>query len=321
MVFWNQRMALLTGDARYVDVLERALYNGALDGLSLAGDRFFYANPLASLGSSVPEQRAGRKEWFSTACCPPNIARLVASVGGYIYAVSDRRLWVNLFVSSRTHVKSGTTDLEVRVETRYPWDGTVKVILAPAVPTRHTLYLRIPGWARGTAVPGDLYQFVGTDEEAVRLNVNGRPAKFDAENGYAVLSRTWKPGDQVELVLPMPIRKLIARDAVHANSSRVALQRGPLVYCVEGADNAANAWDFIVPQDLQLTAFDFSVLDEQVVALRANATALVPTPDGSSVQVAPKTLTAIPYYTWANRSNYDMQVWLPTRIAAVKIGA
>ena len=314
MVFWNQRMALLTGDSKYVDVLERTLYNGALDGLSLSGDRFFYGNPLAALN----EEGSGRREWFGTACCPANISRLVASLGSYIYAADAHNLWINLYVGSRTRIEAAGRPIDLRVDTRYPLDGKINITVSAARPVRHTLRLRIPGWARDQAVPGDLYRFdPRQDNAAVQIQVNGKPIRFHEEHGYAVLDRVWAPQDVVEINLPMPIRTVRARAEVKANESCIALQRGPVVYCVEAPDNSGNAWNLLVTDGSNFATKETHVLDERIIALEGRANALVPR--GATVEPVPTSVTAIPYYTWANRASTDMQVWLPTRIHSVKI--
>jgi DUF1680 family protein len=314
MVFWNQRMALLTGDSKYVDVLERTLYNGALDGLSLSGDRFFYGNPLASMNG----EDSGRREWFGTACCPANISRLVASLGGYIFAADAHNLWINLYVCSRTRIETPNGAIDLRVNTRYPLDGRINITVNAARSIRHTLRLRIPGWARDQAVPGDLYRFdPRPDDAAVQIQVNGKPIRFREEQGYAVLERVWAPRDVVELNLPMPVRTVRARAEVRANEACIALQRGPVVYCVEAPDNSGNAWNLIVTDGSSFVAKDAQILNEPIVALEGRAHALVP--GGAAVDSIPTAVTAIPYYTWANRASTDMQVWLPTRINSVKI--
>lgn len=310
MVFWNQRMNLLTGDSKYIDVLERSLYNGALDGISLTGDRFFYVNPLAS-----SESNPGRQEWFGTACCPSNISRLITSLGGYLYCVSDRGIWVNLCVASQATLHMGSIEVGLLVESEYPWNGAIRLTVQPKRRSRWAMRLRIPGWARNVAVPGDLYTFGGVDSGTVSVFVNGRPMRYREEKGYAVLERKWKPGDVIEMTLPMPIRTVVARQEVGADRDRIALQRGPLVYCVEGADNPSSVWNFTVPANGKLTEQPQRILDEPVIALRCEVTATEPTHDGSSEDVPQeKFVTAIPYYTWANRGNYEMQVWLPLKI-------
>lgn len=321
MVFWNHRMSLLTADARYVDVMERSLYNGALDGLSLSGDRFFYANPLAS-DKSTPAGPfgEGRKAWFGTACCPSNISRLVCSLGGYLYGVSRDSIWVNLFIGSSTRVKVADQEVALELETRYPWEGAVRLIVKPEARARFTVRMRIPGWAQKTPVPGDLYTFTDQTSESVVLKINGRPSGFAIEKGYAVLERAWSPGDTVDLLLPMPVRRLRASSQVTADSNRSALQRGPLVYCIEGTDNGGEVWNLVLPESAALTAQPSQVLDEEIVAVHCEGKAVVSSPDGSQVAVRPQALTAIPYYTWANRDNLQMQVWIPNEFSSLKVG-
>jgi DUF1680 family protein len=319
MVLWNQRMAQLTGDGQYLDILERTLYNGAIDGLSLSGDRFFYGNPLASSSTYPHAEPLGRSEWFGTACCPSNISRLVASLGGYLYGVSGQNVWVNLFVGSSARLAVGGTDLGLRVETNYPWEGTVKLTVNPTKPTHFGLHLRIPGWARGVAVPGDLYRFAGADVSQVVVLLNGRPLQYREQQGYAVINRTWNRGDVIELTLPMRVQQLVSRDEISANRDRIALQRGPLVYCVEGSDNLGGVWNLIASRRASFADRPQRVLDEDIVALRGEGLAVEPTSDGTNLQTHSRIVTAIPYYTWANRENYEMQVWLPTRIDDVKI--
>lgn len=313
MVFWNQRMNLMTGDSKFVDVLERSLYNGARDGLSLSGDRFFYGNPLASRGQHY------RREWFGTACCPANIARLVASVGDYIYNVSPDGLWINLFVGSNTTVKFGKNDVPVKMETNYPWDGQVKLTVDPKAKTKFTLYMRIPGWATGEAVPGGLYQFVDKTSKPFTLLVNGKGATYTMDKGYAMISREWKKGDQVSLELPMDVKQVVARTEVSQDNDRVALQRGPLVYCVEGADNGSQAWNVVVPETTSFSTTHRSDLLEGVTTIQFQAPAVQVGADGTSVTTAVKTVTAIPYYAWCNRGQNAMQVWLPRKIKDIKI--
>ena len=313
MVFWNQRMNLLTGESKYIDVLERSLYNGALDGLSLSGDRFFYGNPLSSIGNY------GRSEWFGTACCPSNIARLVASLGDYVYGHSEQGIWVNLFVASNTTIPVGKTSVPLQLETNYPWEGQVKITVNPTKKTTYALHIRIPGWAENVPVPGKLYRFTDNDATKPEISLNGKPVSYQTEKGYAVLDRTWQKGDVVEVKLPMPVRQVAARSDVKADQERVALQRGPLVYCVEGADNDGRAWNMLVPDKATFITKAHQVLTEPVVAIQANVMVVEPSADGLSVQTKPHTITAIPYYTWANRGKSPMQVWLPSRIKEVKI--
>lgn len=313
MVFWNQRMNLMTGDSKFIDVLERSLYNGARDGLSLSGDRFFYGNPLASRGQHF------RREWFGTACCPANIARLVASVGDYIYSASPDGLWVNLFVGSNTTVKFGKNDVPFKMETNYPWEGSVKMTVQPKSKTKFSLYVRIPGWVTGEAVPGGLYVFADKTPKPFTLLVNGKPAAYTMDKGYAVINREWKNGDMVNLDLPMEVKQVAARTEVTQDVDRVALQRGPLVYCVEGADNEGQAWNIIVPEGTTFTTTHRQDLLEGVTTIQFQSPAVKVDQDGKNVTTEMKTVTAIPYYSWCNRGQNAMQVWLPRKIKDIKI--
>ncbi|WP_347156543.1 glycoside hydrolase family 127 protein [Pontibacter chitinilyticus] len=313
MVFWNQRMNNLTGDSKYIDVLERSLYNGALDGLSLSGDRFFYGNPLASLG-----QRQ-RSEWFGTACCPANISRLIASLGNYVYAQSDKGMWVNLYVGSQTTFDVGKKQIPVAMKTNYPWDGKISLTLNPATATQSALHLRIPGWVQGQPVPGDLYHFSDAAPANYTIMLNGKKVPYKMEKGYAVIDRKWKKGDQVELNFPMEVKKIISKDSLEYNNNRIALQRGPLVYCVEGVDNNSHAWNMVVPESTTFQAnYDKDML-HGIVTLKAEVPVVMVSDDNLSVSTGKQTITAIPYYTWANRGKSPMQVWLPTKINDVKL--
>jgi DUF1680 family protein len=313
MVFWNQRMNVLTGDAKYIDVLERSLYNGALDGLSLSGDRFFYGNPLSSIGNN------SRNAWFGTACCPSNIARLVASVGDYIYGKADDKIFVNLFIGSSTNFQIGKTSVPFRMETNYPWDGNVKMSVGPSKKVKYAMHIRIPGWANNTVVPGALYSFKAEEAAKVEVLLNGKPVSYQVERGYAVVERTWQNGDEIELKLPMEVRQIKSRNEVKANEDRIALQRGPLVYCVEGADNAGEVWNLLVPKNPTFETGKGQILDESVVTIQANLLAVEAAPDGLNIKTKPKSVRAIPYYTWANRGNNPMQIWLPAKIKKISI--
>lgn len=314
MVFWNQRMNLLTGEGKYFDVLERSLYNGALDGLSLSGDHFFYGNPLASDGQHY------RREWFGTACCPSNIARLVASLGDYIYNKSSDAIWVNLFVASNTKIAMGKTNVAIDQSSNYPWDGEVTINLNPDKKAKFTLYVRIPGWATGKAVPGDLYHFVKMPAKTVEVMVNGKLEQLiEIKNGYVAFNREWKKGDQVKVLLPMDVREVASKEEVIANVDRVALQRGPLVYCVEGADNRGKAWNFLLPEGTPFASVFKKDLLEGITTIEFDAPVIQTSADGLSVSTTSKTITAIPYYSWCNRGSNPMQVWLPRKIKDIKV--
>jgi DUF1680 family protein len=313
MVFWNQRMNLLTGESKYIDVLERSLYNGALDGLSLSGDRFFYGNPLASNGTHA------RREWFGTACCPSNIARLIASLGGYIYAQSDKAIWINLFVGSSTSIPLKGNNLSIRQETAYPWDGAVKISVDPDKKLMYQLAIRIPGWAQDNPVPGNTYYYTTSTKNHITLSVNGKPAAYKTRNGYAIIDREWKKGDVVDFIIPMKVATVAAIDSVKENRNRISLQRGPLVYCVEGIDNNDNIFNILLPDDKTFTTEYKPEMLGGVVIIKADAQVLSPSANGTNLQTINKKITAIPYYSWANRGKSQMQVWLPRKITDVKI--
>lgn len=297
MVFWNQRMNLLEGQSQYIDVLERSLYNAALDGLSLTGDRFFYGNPLASKGQHQ------RKEWFGTACCPSNISRLVASVGDYIYAKNESGIWINLFIGNQTEFELNGEKVPVEMKTNYPWDGNVFLELNPEKSSKFAIHLRIPGWITADPVPGELYAFLQEKPSDFILEINGEKIQVPQKNGYLVIDRVWKKGDKISYSLPMEVRELQSRPEVLANQGRVALQRGPLVYCVEGSDNGGKATDFVLSSTPDFEVKDYQIVDEKVKAIAFKAKSL----DNSETRI----YTAIPYYTWANRGPNEMQVWIP----------
>jgi DUF1680 family protein len=315
MVLWNLRMNMLTGSGKFVDVLERSLYNGALDGLSLTGDRFFYGNPLASKGADQ------RKEWFGTACCPSNIARLVESLGDYIYASSADAIWVNLFVGSKTSIALKSGNVAIQQQTGYPWNGDVKITVDPAGKAKFPLYIRIPGWATNEPVPGSTYQFTDQVEPVFKLTLNGKAVKYALKDGYAVVQNEWKKGDVLNLSLPMPIRKIKAIELVKENVNRIALQRGPLVYCIEQPDEQGSAFNFIVPASTKFrSTFDKGLLGG-VVSLTAEVPVIVGREAGQNANKENRTITAIPYFSWANRGKSTMQVWLPTKMETLELKA
>ncbi len=309
--YWNQRLFLLHGDSKYVDVLERTLYNGLLSGVGLDGRSFFYQNPLASNG------RYERSPWFGCACCPGNITRFIASVPGYVYAVKGKDLYVNLYVGSRADIKmpSGGS-LKVTQETKYPWDGSVKVKVEPSKRAVYNLKLRIPGWARNVASPGGLYGFESADGARVVLKVNGKPVNVAIEDGYATLSRPWSKGDVVELELPMGVREVRADDKVMADRGLVAFQRGPIVYCVEGRDvPGGHVANLVASQDTKLKPVWKPDLLGGVVVLQGQAAQIYREEDGT-LERRPVQLTMVPYADWANRGKNEMAVWLAATEAA-----
>ena len=311
LALWNQRMFLLHGDAKYVDVLERIIYNGFLAGVSLTGDRFFYPNPLAcDMQFKFNHGSLERSPWFGCSCCPVNVVRFIPSIAGYVYAQRGDSLFVNLYVNGRGTVRLPAGEVRVAQDTRYPWDGAVTLTLAPAQPARFALHLRIPGWARGQPMAGDLYRYVNAEPAAWSVRVNGKPVKTADEDGYAVVERTWKAGDVVELDLPMAVRRVLANDKVDPARGRVAFERGPVVYCAEGADHDGRALNLIAPDEATLAPAPRPELLGGVTVLTGQGQAAFRGEDGA-VQVRPAALTLIPYYAWCHRGANEMAVWLP----------
>jgi len=311
-VMWNHRMFLSHGDAKYIDVLERTLYNGLICGVSLSGDRFFYSNPLESRG------RHKRSPWFNCACCPSNIARFIPSVPGYIYAHSGDKLYINLFVSSSGTVMMENNTVQIRQKTRYPWDGVVKMRVEPQRPGEFTICVRIPGWAQNRPVPSDLYRYMDSSDEKVRLRVNGKAVVLNMEKGFACIERRWKKGDVLELNLPMPVRRVLSNKRVETNAGRVALQRGPIVYCAEGLDNDGHVLNLLLPDNSELRTKHRKNLLNSVTVIRGKAVGFSYSEDGKSLTKKEQDFVAIPYYAWANRRACEMAVWLARDESAVR---
>lgn len=303
--YWNERLFLLHADGRYIDVMERTLYNGLISGVSLDGKSFFYPNPLESSGQHE------RSPWFGCACCPGNITRFLASVPGYVYAQQGDNLYVNLFVGNTANVTLDHASVHVAQETRYPWDGAVKITVTPQKGGDFAVHVRIPGWARNEASPGDLYTFEDKDTTPAVLKVNGQPVPLKIERGYVEIARQWKAGDAIDLNLPMPVRRVAANPAVVADRGRIALQRGPIVYCAEWPDNpGGHVRNLVLPRSAVLKAQFQPELLKGVVRITANGMALTLDKDGK-IQRRDQPITAIPYYAWAHRGPGEMLVWLP----------
>lgn len=316
--FWNHRMFLLHGDAQYVDVLERVIYNGFLSGVALSGDRFFYPNPLESDGKAKFNQGSNeRAPWFGCSCCPVNVVRFIPSIAGYIYATRGDELFVNLFIGGSATARVGERSVKLTQDTRYPWDGTVKLTIDPDRAAEFVVNLRIPGWVLGQPVPGDLYRYADAGASGVpattelTIRINGREFSGGAMlKGFLPVKRKWKSGDVVEIKLPMPVRRVLAHDAVKANTGRVAIERGPLVYCAEGADNDGPVLNRVLPDDAVLTPEFRPDLLGGVAVLRGAAKSVGREANGS-VMVKPADITLIPYYAWNHRGANEMAVWLP----------
>ncbi len=272
MVFWNQRMNQLTGDSKYMDILERAMYNGVLAGISLAGDRFFYVNPLESKGDHH------RQEWYGCACCPSQISRFLPSIGNYIYATSKDALWVNLYIGNTTQLTLEDSHVILRQETNYPWDGSVKLTVSSTKDLPKEIRLRIPGWCRNYT-----------------LTINGKEVGLSQEKGYAIIY-DWKSGDVISLDMDMPVEVEAADPLVTENIGKRAIQRGPLVYCMEEVDNPHH--------------FDQIELDSNAVFKTAFEPDLLNGVEIIKAINEQQSITFIPYYAWDNRKAGRMKVWV-----------
>lgn len=295
-VFWNYRMFLLHGNAKYYDILERTLYNGLLSGVSLTGDRFFYPNPLESSGQHQ------RQEWFGCACCPSNLCRFIPSVPGYVYTKTRDRLYVNLYMDNTARIEMNGKSVEVTQQTKYPWDGKVELIITPDQPSKFKLCLRVPGWAQNEAVPGDLYHYLNNNEDEIVLKINGKAKKYSLNDGYIIISRKWKEGDIVELDMPMPVRKVKANRNIEADRDKVAIQKGPIVYCAEWVDHKNS-------RVLNLVYNPETILKSEYRSELLNGVQVI---TGEAIGAKRLPLTLIPYHVWANRGSGEMMVWLPT---------
>ena len=313
-VYWNERMFLLTGDSRYADVLERALYNGVISGVSLSGNRFFYDNPLASMGQH------DRQAWFGCACCPGNITRFMASVPWYMYATSGRDLFVNLYAKSKSEINNKIINLSLSQDTDYPWNGDVTLTVNATKRQQFAMHLRIPGWLRDKPIEGsDLYRFCDV-APSYEVSVNGKAVSSKLVNGYVVIDRKWSDGDQVVVKMPMTVRRIAASDSVVDDRSRNAYQRGPIVYCIEGKDQIDSAvFNKILTPDAEIsTSFRMDLLGG-VEVLQGNIESMK---RDSSVDCYP--FQAIPYYTWDNRGNKNnykgdqMEVWISSEKSSAR---
>jgi len=314
---WNYRLFRLHGDAKYIDVIERTAYNAILSSVALSGDQFFYVNPLASDGEYAfnADSSTGRRPWFRCSCCPPNVARFLASFGSYIYAQGDDGVYVNLFVGGGTRVELGGGTVVLRQSTEYPWTGDVTIAVEPDREMEFALHVRVPGWARGQPVPSDLYRYEDGGEGTYTFALNGQPTNVDLVRGYAVLQRRWKAGDTVELSLPMSVRRVVSDDRVAANQGRVALERGPIVYAAESIDNGGDVFNLVLPDDAVLSAEHRPDLLGGVSVITGRALGLYPGEDGRTVVTREQDFVAVPYNVWSNRGEDRMAVWLPRRVS------
>ncbi|MDF1574852.1 MAG: glycoside hydrolase family 127 protein [Bacteroidales bacterium] len=291
-VYWNHRMFLLHGDSRYIDVLERTLYNGVISGLSLDGRLFFYPNTLRHDGESTFNQGVnGRSPWFSCSCCPSNLSRFVPSVAGYAYAGRGDDIYVNLFMNSDVSLETPGGELSLSQRSSYPWEGHIQLEFTNEKEVRADLHIRIPGWAMNTAVPSDLFRFADRQESRAELRVNGKSVEIKTEKGYVVLQGRWRRGDQISLELPMEDRIIVAHEKVIEKTGLLAVQCGPLVYCAEEIDNEADVLEAGIPSDARFEP------------------RFAPRLLGGVNMLEGEGLRLVPYYAWANREVGKMNVW------------
>ena len=303
-VYVNYRLFLLHGESKYYDVLERSLYNGLISGVSLDGGGFFYPNPLESRGQHQ------RQPWFGCACCPSNICRFIPSLPGYVYAVKDKDVYVNLFMSNEANLEVGKKSVVLEQQTRYPWDGDVAVSVKKNKAGEFAMKIRIPGWVRGQVVPSDLYRYSDGKRLGYSVKVNGQPVESELQDGYFTIERRWKKGDKVEVHFDMEPRVVKAHAKVEADRGRVAVERGPLVYCAEWPDNDFDIMSVLVNRRPQFETVEKPDLLCGLTEIKTGAQVLGYDAEGR-LTASDVELTLIPYYAWAHRGSGNMMVWLP----------
>lgn len=311
-VYLNYRLFLLHGESKYYDVLERTLYNGLIAGVSLDGGSFFYPNPLESMGQHQ------RQPWFGCACCPSNVSRFIPSLPGYVYAVKDNQVYVNLYLSNKATLKIGRKSVTLSQETRYPWNGDIALTVDKNSAGRFAMKLRIPGWVRNQVVPSDLYTYTDGKRLSYQVKVNGelQEAELGAD-GYFTVTRQWKKGDKVELHFDMEPRVVKANARVEADRGRVAVERGPLVYCAEWPDNDFDVLSVLLNRQPSFTVTEKPDLLYGLNQIQTPAQTLKYDAEGR-LSVQDVTLTLIPYYAWAHRGSGRMAVWLPSDVKAAR---
>jgi len=317
-VFWNQRMFLLHGDSKYIDLLEKVLYNGLISGVGLDGKSFFYTNAMqVTSGFTHPALEPGRSGWFECSCCPTNMVRFLPSLPGYIYAQKDNNIYVNLFIAASAAIKLNNQTVNVTQVNNYPWSGALSFSINPENPTRFNMLIRIPGWSRSKAIPSDLYKFDDKPSAKIIIKVNGKAVNYKIDKGYAVISKQWKKGDKIQLNLPMPVKEVIANKALQVDSNKIALQRGPIIYCGEWNDNDGKVSNIFIPGNTIFRPQHESGLLNGVTVLKAS----VFKTDSISGKVQKAQFTAIPYYSWANRGKGEMMVWFPKNVNSKELAA
>ncbi len=305
-IFFNQRLFLLHGQSKYYDVLEKTLYNSMLSGVSLSADRFFYPNVLESAGQQE------RSAWFGCACCPSNVCRFIPAIPGYIYAVTDKDLYINLFISNTAEFNVGTDKVNISQKSGFPWDGKVIIGVNPEKESRFNLRIRIPGWAVNEALPGNLYTYADTTRESITLVLNGVVQKISISEGYAVLDHKWEKGDTLEIDFPMAVRKITANGKIRDDIGKLAIQRGPVIYCAEWPDNNdGKILNLVLRKKAPLTAEYNDDLLGGTEIIRATGYQTRKTLTGKIETGADQPLLLIPYAFWNNRGSGEMSVWLP----------
>jgi len=319
-IYWNQRMFQLHGDAKYADVMEKVLYNGLLSGVGLDGKSFFYSNAMQIKNSaSFAQTEPARAGWFECSCCPTNLARLFPSLPGYVYGQNGKDIYVNLFVSGSADLAVQHKAVRLTQQNNYPWSGDLRFTVNQAGTSDFNLLVRIPGWARNEAMTSDLYRFAAPSAEKVAIRVNGKPVDYQLKNGYAVLARKWKKNDVVEVNLPMEVRTVVAHPNVHDDAGKVALQRGPVIYCAEWKDNEGKTSNIIVPTGTTFTATNKPDVLNGITELTATVPVVKVDAATNTISTVRHTLTAIPYYAWANRGKGEMTVWFPQQVTDVDL--
>lgn len=316
-VYWNHRLFLMHGDAKYYDVLERTLYNGLISGVAIDGGSFFYPNPLESNGIyKFNQETCHRQPWFGCACCPSNISRFIPSLPGYIYAVKDNSIYMNLFVENSSDLQVNGKKVTIKQTTGYPWDGNIHVEVTPQRKQAMALKIRIPGWVRNQVVPSDLYSYADGKEVGYTVKVNGEIVKSQQEKGYFTINREWKKGDKVDIAFDMTPRVVHAHEKVEADKGRVAFERGPIVYCAEWPDNDAKIPSVLIPLSPEVEVVNKSAMPHYGTQLKTQAQSLFINEKGL-LETRNITLTLIPYYAWAHRGVGEMAVWLPQDVSVV----
>jgi uncharacterized protein len=309
-IFTNERLFLLHGQSKYIDILEKTLYNSMLSGVSLSADRFFYPNPLESDGQHL------RQAWFGCACCPSNVARFVPAIPGYIYAATDKELYVNLFISNDATIKVGNNKVMISQNANFPWDGKVAISVNPEKSGKFDLKIRIPGWALNEAIPGGLYKFTDNNNEQFRISVNGENFKVTAhKDGYVVISRKWNQGDKVDIDFPMPVREVVANERVKEDRDKIAFQRGPVIFCAEWPDNnTGNILNLVINKSATATSEFVPSLLGGAEIIKTSGFQTKRTFDGKIEMLKEEPVTLIPYALWNNRGAGQMMVWLPSSV-------